>query len=982
MEDYLGDPLGRQASLVNLEPELRGIVSSPMTSMRMAVRLLESPLLKGESLKSLPELAGCPPSLKAALRSIATSLASAHPRIVRAVPAQGAQNRGEMLEVLNAIITNEIPPRRELETFERLKDFRLDEMLTAASQIMRAVEATLPGLKAAKPEPFERLRWTFPFGDILLSGPGDDSYTDKDLDGVALLVDMGGNNEYTGHPAAAGARELRVVIDLGKNVRVEGDRRPSSGSGIFGVGLFYLPNPQGRKIFDVGDYSLGSGFFGVGALILDGEGNHLEGHRFTQGAALMGLGLLRSRGKDSHFDARLAGQGFGMTRGLGLFLHRGDRAQVNGGLYYPDPREDKALISLCQGMGYGPRAFAAGGIGLAYLEGNDMKLKASYMAQGTGYWHGLGGLFIKGDSNTLQARRYSQGAGVHTAAGFFNLRGDRNITVNWGVGPGFGWDRGIGLFLSSGDDNRYTAEWGSTRGDANGHGLARIRGDRNKIGLVQFGTGASVRSAPSYGIALVEGQGNTLLSPWKGDVRGSVSTDPWGVVHSAQKLGFDPGMKTAKTAWSADKRMENLKATLKTERSSMEDLLRLVSAGPLERKIGAYLSILSYFSLDSATPARVSLEILSLDPAGAATLPSFITPERFIEMIWMRIFIGAHGRPAAEALVAEVGKSRGLRKAILVGHLSSTTLPQAAPTAFKALKDDDRRVRRAGIMTLGSLLNRELGETSGRMTFLEAALQACALPKGEEVPESLYKRIAAKRLSELFPLLALDPALSKEDRKSLFLSTRNPFDRLAPGSDPIKKALSIVRERCPAYIPALKAELRAEKKWKNRVRKRIKPLLKDSNDSVAHAAITALGMLGRGKDASAIAGHLGHRKALLREGAAKALGRLGAAGKAAIDKAMRSDDPLVRAMAAVAAAHSSDAGVVALLENSFNDRDDSVRRKAIGALFALPPPRTDQRKDFLGKLRELSTDDPSPSVRASAGIALSRIAPPSSGNAQ
>ena len=55
----------------------------------------------------------------------------------------------------------------------------------------------------------------------------------------------------------------------------------------------------------------------------------------------------------------------------------------------PDPHEAVGATSFCQGVGLGPRAFA-GRRGAASVDGNGLDLRASYMAQGMGYWRALG----------------------------------------------------------------------------------------------------------------------------------------------------------------------------------------------------------------------------------------------------------------------------------------------------------------------------------------------------------------------------------------------------------------------------------------------------------------------------------------------------------------------------------------------------------------------------------------------------------------
>ena len=166
----------------------------------------------------------------------------------------------------------------------------------------------------------------------------------------------------------------------------------------------------------------------------------------------------------STYVATRSGQGFALTRGVGLFLHRGDHVDIKGGLVEPDPREPSGSVSLCQGVGFGPRAYAGGGVGLAVVVGSNATVQGSYFSQGTGYWHGLGGFRLRGNDSVLQARRYDMGSGVHSAFGHFDVLGNSNRILNWGVGPSYGWDHGGGSSIIAGDGDEIQVDWGAGTG--------------------------------------------------------------------------------------------------------------------------------------------------------------------------------------------------------------------------------------------------------------------------------------------------------------------------------------------------------------------------------------------------------------------------------------------------------------------------------------------------------------------------------------
>ncbi|MEK7744464.1 MAG: hypothetical protein AAB578_08770, partial [Elusimicrobiota bacterium] len=311
--------------------------------------------------------------------------------------------------MMRGLVLNEDHGRVASGDFDLMARFDHSSLLSAALQVMASVDEALPALRNASSQAagLPRTRLRLPIGDVLLSGGGEDDYSEQDLAGAVLLVDFGGKSRYLGPAGAAGEGEVRVVIDLSPEVRVESSS--GAASGVFGIGLLYLPQEGGAKTLRAGDVSLGAGLFGTGGLFLAGDGSSLESGRFTQGAGAFGLGILDSLGQGSTFFLRLAGQGFGSTRGAGLLRHRGDGAVLDGGRTEPDPREPLAALSLSQGVGYGPRAFAAGGVGLALVEGDGCRLQASYMAQGMGYWHSFGGLSVVGNGARIQGRRYVQG---------------------------------------------------------------------------------------------------------------------------------------------------------------------------------------------------------------------------------------------------------------------------------------------------------------------------------------------------------------------------------------------------------------------------------------------------------------------------------------------------------------------------------------------------------------------------------------------
>ena len=499
-----------------------------------------------------------PHEVKRALAGMTVCLSEARKNLLEAFAPLTPEERRRAVELVRAYVTN-ADARPTPSDFDLMSRFDLSALHSAAFMAAQSVEESLPALSAyAGKLDVPRLRLPSDAGDILLSGRGDDEYSEDDLRGVALLVDFGGRSRYHAPPAAAAEGQIRVVLDFSKDVTVDPSTSPSAGAGVFGVGLMYLPNPEGLKTIAAGDLSLGAGLFGVGGLFIEGRAE-LAGGRFTQGAGAFGAGLLRSRGPNSRYALRLSGQGFAFTRGFGLLVHRGDGARFDGGQTEPDPREALAALSMSQGVGYGPRAYAAGGAGLALVEGDGCELKASYLAQGQGYWHSLGALFLRSSRSRLQARRYAQGVGVHSAFGALLLDGNDNHLVTWGAGPALGWDYGVGLLAAQGDRNHFSSEWASARGDVNGEGLLFVRGSGNRLSLADAGSGPFKREAPSYGVVVLSGRENRVRDPAAGD--------PWGIIDGRDVFVDSGPVETAQ--WPAVDRS----AAFLDERGRLQGLL-------------------------------------------------------------------------------------------------------------------------------------------------------------------------------------------------------------------------------------------------------------------------------------------------------------------------------------------------------------------------------------------------------------------------
>ncbi|MBI5208817.1 MAG: HEAT repeat domain-containing protein [Elusimicrobia bacterium] len=909
---------------------------------------------------------GFDPPLRRELELLVTAMSQAQALVDRAVASMPARERSLALAEVMAVVTSSTPARPDPAAYDAMSRFDLRSMVQAAAVLTRAVDLALPGLaKAARTHITPAVRWSMPFGDVLVSSAKERVYTAQDLEGVALLIHLGGGSVYSGPVAAAGAGQVRLVIDLGESVAVESrDAGPTAGSGIFGVGLLYLPSAGGPKRLAAGDWSLGSGLFGVGGLFIAGYADTVEGRQFTQGAAAFGVGVLSSRGDRSVFKADLSGQGYGFTRGAGLFVHRGDNAVMEGGLTYPDPREPAATLSMCQGAAYGHRAFSAGGFGAAVLQGDDATVTGSYFAQGSGYWHGIGLMAVRGNRNALKARRYSQGAGIHTAVGGLLVEGDANTLVNWGVGPAFGWDYGVGYWSLKGDGNSARADWGTGRGDVNGHGLAVVQGSGNRLSLPDFGTGFLKRSTPGYGLAAVRGRDNRLgLSCLGSELRGplDLTLGSWGVVQGDAGLILDPKLSLPAPSWPTVDRAQGLEK----ERLALTRMLNLALNAPPAEKLAGLLHVASSFGVDAELP-RAALRELSL--AGDADLPHLlrlVSPDRFIEHLWLRVLLAAEGPAVADWAGQELGRSRGTSKALLAHLLRYGRAEQGLRLLRPALADPDWRVRREAVSSIGYLFDREEGDEPGRLRLLEAPVSS-STPAGEAA-----KLLGRKRPVDVMAALSLAGALTGERRAAMVDRFPGPTDPLPP--EALAAFLEQASGRADAVREAFSKELREAARLEPEAASLLRQAANDPDIEVAAAALVSLGLLGRPQDAPAIAAFLQNVSAILREAAAHALARMGPAGRPAIEAALASKTSRLREAACKAAGQSSDGDALMLLGRCLQDRQSRVRAAGAAALGSVQGTLQARKKALRPSLRKLAESDPFPSVRAAAAYAASLI---------
>ena len=299
-----------------------------------------------------------------------------------------------------------------------------------------------------------------PIGDIVILGSGDNTYSKTS----ALLIDLGGNDHYTG-PIGVGhlvPGHISLAVDIdGDDTYNHQKNQFSQGLGALAVGM--LIDLSGDDVYISGDMSQGTGIYGIG-ILADYEGN--DRYRMGlmgQGFGLFGIGLLfDSNGIDEYLAGGM-GQGAGSTMGFGCLV------DVNGNdKYISDLKQTHGLLkpdkwSHVQGAGLSvrspdwTRSFSYyGGIGfLSEGDGDDSYFASDGNCMGASYFMSIGALVDHGGNDRYTPRnKNGLGWAVHLSNGILIDRKGNDYYAGTDVG-GVGSDRSIGFLADYAGDDIY-----------------------------------------------------------------------------------------------------------------------------------------------------------------------------------------------------------------------------------------------------------------------------------------------------------------------------------------------------------------------------------------------------------------------------------------------------------------------------------------------------------------------------------------------
>ncbi len=295
--------------------------------------------------------------------------------------------------------------------------------------------AALKYIPGAKEMPQKPLILNTTMGKVCIYDKGNDEISEN----ASLIIDIDGNDKYTGRKATPLSLQSPVgaIFDLGGNDVYDGGKgKAQLGCGLFGISAMY--DLAGDDSYTCHTSGLSSACYGS-AILKDFTGNDKYNTEYSngQGAAHMGSAILIDLSGNDYYFCGTESQGFGSTLGVGSILDvRGNdeyKASDTARLSAPF---GNLPISFAQGTAFGRRAdfgdghSLAGGIGfLVEGDGDDIYYGNIY-SQGAGYWWALGFLEDRGGNDSYRCVWYSLGSAPHFALGScVDLKGNDKYNI-------------------------------------------------------------------------------------------------------------------------------------------------------------------------------------------------------------------------------------------------------------------------------------------------------------------------------------------------------------------------------------------------------------------------------------------------------------------------------------------------------------------------------------------------------------------------
>ena len=320
---------------------------------------------------------------------------------------------------------------------------RIAEQVTALVQVV-AVAATADGREGLL------IAKDTPAGRIEVWGRGNTRHTER----TAFCFDLGGNDDWLD---CAGRADLEhpvsITIDWGGNDTYGGTSPFNEGGALGGVGILW--DHAGDDQYLARTWSQGCGVAGFGLLMDDGGRDVYHGQDECQGVGLAGAGVLSDRSGDDLYTGARFCQGVGFPGGVGALVEMvGHDHFVCTGRYESEYGEPGLFSGFGQGVGFGFRGIASGGIGVLYDVAGDDVYEAGNFSQGGGYFYAWGILRDDAGNDRYIGSRYAQGFAAHQAVGTFLEGGGNDLYQSHStVADGLSWDETSVVFHDvSGDD--------------------------------------------------------------------------------------------------------------------------------------------------------------------------------------------------------------------------------------------------------------------------------------------------------------------------------------------------------------------------------------------------------------------------------------------------------------------------------------------------------------------------------------------------
>lgn len=296
-------------------------------------------------------------------------------------------------------------------------------------------------------------------GGLLIDPGGDDTYSlaDPVPGGVALIIDLAGDDRYRG--AATAAFGIAVTIDHRGNDTYLPARESTGATGPAAAlgGLALLVDLAGDDDYRGGRFALAAAVMGVAQLIdLKGDDRYHVTARGQGFAGPRGLAMLADfAGDDNYIAGGLAdpyhrrGGGLSYAQGVGL----GRRGDAGGGIGILHDRAGDDNFDA-EMIAQGAASFL--GLGVLHDQGGDDRYRAARYGQGQASHGAIGVLHDRaGDDDYVLSVGVGQGMGLDAAIGI--LRDDQGDDAYRAGDLAQGASRGVGagILVDRQGDDRY-----------------------------------------------------------------------------------------------------------------------------------------------------------------------------------------------------------------------------------------------------------------------------------------------------------------------------------------------------------------------------------------------------------------------------------------------------------------------------------------------------------------------------------------------